>query len=84
MGVLPSVLKVTVATTTDGSRVKKYAVSSDGETSVSPLECDLRNLDGATLYVVEAKANNSENVCGAALNGSGWTLPDRKLLWQLI
>ncbi len=78
-----------VTPNTDGSRVTQYAVLSDGEaceiqSAVSPLECELRKLNAATLYNVEAKACNSENVCGAATKGSGWTLPDRKLRWQLI
>ncbi len=83
-GIAPSLLKVTVTPNTDGSRVTKYDVSSNGETceittSAGPLECELRNLDAATLYFVEAKACNSENVCGVATNGSGWTLPDGTL-----
>ncbi len=72
-----------VTPNTDGSRVTKYAVSSNGETCEIPtpgdlLECDLKGLDVATPYDVEAKACNSENACGAAATGEGWTLPDRK------
>ncbi len=82
-GISPSVLNVMVTPNTDGSRVTKYAVSSIGKTCVIPtsgglLECDLKNLDVATSYDVEAKACNSENACGAAATGTGWTLPDRK------
>ncbi len=78
-----------VTPNTDGSRVTKYTISSSGEAceiqaSVGPLECEFRNLDAATLYDVEAKACNSENTCGAATTGSGWSLPGRKLGWQFI
>ncbi len=88
-GISPSVLKVMVTSNTDGSRVMKYSVLSNGKTCEIPtssglLECDLNSLDVATSYYVEAKACNSENACGAAATGTGWTLPDRKRCTFLV
>ncbi len=51
--------------------------------SATPIKCDISSLPAGALQSVEAVACVSREVCGMAIEGSGYTLPESKVIFTL-
>ncbi len=85
LGESPSSLKVLIKPIIGSTPPAVYKVFSGSSScqvqgDAIPLACSLRNLMGATQYLVAAIACAKSGVCSHATLGQGYTLPDRTFI----